>query len=79
MSHHTHVVTDPGHSHTIYFVVDADGGQVGGGKPYLRRMQYPNDATTITKSGTTGITLQPAGEIRGTTAPYLQLLVCQKE
>lgn len=80
VSHHTHAVTDPGHSHIIYSVVDKDtGGQSGGAQPYFRRMQHPNDQTSITKTGTTGITVQPAGEIRGTTAPYLQLLVCQKE
>jgi hypothetical protein len=80
VSYHTHGVIDPGHSHTIYSVVDKDtGGQSGGPKPYFRRMQYPTDATSITAPGTTGITVQPAGEIRGTTAPYLQLLVCQKQ
>ena len=42
-------------------------------------MQTANDQTSITKTATTGITLQPTGEIRGTTAPYIQLLVCQKQ
>jgi hypothetical protein len=79
VARHTHAVTDPGHSHTIYSVVDKDtGGQSGGSQPYFRRMQTANDAPSITKTGTTGITLKPAGETSGTTAPYLQLLVCQK-
>jgi len=80
VSQHTHAVTDPGHSHTVYSVVDKNtGGQSGGSQPYFRRMQTATDQTSITKTGTTGITVQPEGEVRGTTAPYLQLLVCQKQ
>ena len=80
VSQHTHAVTDPGHSHTIYSVVDKNtGGQSGGSQPYFRRMQTATDETSITKTNTTGITVQPAGEVRGTTAPYIQLLVCQKQ
>ena len=80
VSQHTHTVTDPGHSHIIYSVVDkTTGGQSGGSQPYFRRMQAANDETSITKTNTTGVTVQPAGEVRGTTAPYIQLLVCQKQ
>jgi hypothetical protein len=36
-------------------------------------------ATGVTVNGsTTGITVQSAGGVAGTNAPYLQLLACQK-
>jgi len=71
---HTHGVVDPGHSHNI----DLRDGTWGGG--------YADDAgsgddTSDTTTGTshTNISISEGGSVPGTNAPYMQLLVCQKD
>ena len=68
---HTHVVTDPGHSH-----------QYTSPSAAALSRQGPNTfgwaVTAQTSRSTTGISIAPAGTVDGTNAPYLQLLVCQK-
>jgi hypothetical protein len=71
---HNHGITDPGHSHVIQgggstHEVESGNGSFPGGPWVLR------DALT----NTTGITINNAGSVAGTNAPYLQLLVCQKD
>jgi hypothetical protein len=72
---HTHTVFDPGHSHGLE--VKGDAFVVG----------FPNVAAGNTGAPTrrlftsferTGISVNAAGTVGGTNAPYLQLLVCQK-
>ena len=71
---HNHGITDSGHTHT--YNVDYDTTPDGGSGP-------PNgedsiNSTETTNSATTGITINNAGSVVGTNAPYIQLLVCQK-
>lgn len=73
---HTHVVSDPGHSHTLpgNFYVHYVDPLIG---PWLFRPDAPTKATT--ESSTTGVTIANAGSVDGTPAPYIQLLICQKD
>ncbi len=65
---HSHTINDPGHSHDSTEAIGS-GTDVGGGtkSPF----GYYND-------GYTGITINNAGTVAGTNAPYIQLLACQK-
>jgi hypothetical protein len=70
---HTHTVTDPGHTHTIGQATSnsgTNGSYVRSGTTYLQ--------TQSTSSSSTGITIDQEGSVAGTNAPYIQLLVCQK-
>ena len=68
---HNHAVTDPGHSH----IYNAPGGPDAGAEG-----ANDNHADPAGPSGTsaspTGITINNAGGVAGTNAPYLQLLAC---
>jgi len=74
---HTHGITDPGHSHGSY---QNDAG------PY-QNWSYAAQSTLsakispfpITWSDVTGITINNAGSVSGTNAPYLQLRACQAQ
>ncbi len=81
---HTHGVSDPSHSHNI--------SPTGGGSypnPYNALYKQPPfwaDSTqtgnaytgiSLTYSGT-GISIYPAGSVSSTNAPYIQVLICQK-
>lgn len=72
---HTHTITDPGHSHSFgYSVPTTDGSVLNtnlGTAPGVRTI-------TGTQSAGTGITINNAGSVSGTNAPYIQLLACQK-
>ncbi len=74
---HTHTVSDPGHSHRLDAKSDTlHSGvtpQVAAGNAGI------TNGLVTTRSETTGITVNPVGSIDGTNAPYLQLLVCQKD
>jgi len=66
---HTHDVTDPGHSHTGGYSTGAwaqQGANTLVGQSAQTGLSY------------TGISIQSTGAVAGTNAPYLQLLVCQK-
>jgi hypothetical protein len=74
---HTHGVTDPGHSHSVVYDTDKlenIGNTIGG----TRRVGV-DDGTATTSTAFTGISIQPAGAVPGTNAPYVQLLVCRKD
>ena len=74
---HGHGVNDPGHSHSIQFQRDMAQFSSAGNR-YLDEPSSP--LTTLgTSSAQTGISVQSAGAVAGTNAPYLQLLVCVKE
>lgn len=68
---HSHTITDPGHSHLytppVLTSTMSGSSQAGVGSP------------TSTSTETTGIGIDDAGSVPGTNAPYLQLLVCQKD
>lgn len=71
---HTHGLTDPGHVHTMGIQASGTGAQsgLGAGNGVFVGTIYD------TASATTGITINNAGSVAGTNAPYLQLMVCQK-
>ena len=74
---HTHGVTDPGHSHTVAL---SEGDNAT--SPVTTHLRPTSDSggtySPSTSTDTTGITINPAGSVPGTNAPYIQLLVCQK-
>jgi len=72
---HNHGITDPGHSHAQQpqTLLGIAGGIISTNTgPVLQ-----TGGTTST--ATTGITINNAGSVAGTNAPYLQLLICQKD
>lgn len=71
---HTHGVTDPGHDHgTDAAMATTIGGSLG------NTLSHAFIPTDLTDTSYTGITLNNSGDVSGTNAPYLQLLVCQKD
>ena len=71
---HTDSVTDPGHTHQRYSYSNsspnwADQANTG----YEQRGPWTN------LSATTGISIQNAGSVAGTNAPYVQLIACKKD
>ena len=74
---HNHGITDPEHTHRVRTAVD--GGFASGSDKLGLVEGDPTFATSpSTSTATTGITVNNAGAVAGTNAPYLQLLVCQK-
>lgn len=75
---HTHVLTDPGHTHAVpydnemYSVPDQD--TLAG----TERVGGDDDRQATTIGAQTGITIAAAGTVDGTNAPYLQLIACRK-
>ncbi len=70
---HTHTIVDPGHSHNIKAIGRYDGNI----KAYLSGST--NQASNLnSEQSKTNITIKEAGEVEGTNAPYLQLLICKK-
>tara|TARA_Y100000310_G_C20700529_1_gene829386 strand:- start:5755 stop:6357 length:603 start_codon:yes stop_codon:yes gene_type:complete len=74
---HDHSINDPGHSHELG--VD-DNLQQGSEASHLWDFfdSNPQKGREPTSIDTTGITIKDEGNLDGTNAPYLQLLVCQK-
>jgi hypothetical protein len=85
---HNHTLHDPGHHHRI---MQASPILVGGNVVPSRVMgttsssqltQLPDNPGALQQAisdETTGITIDPAGGVPGTNAPYLQLLTCKKD
>jgi hypothetical protein len=74
---HTHGVTDPGHTHTI----QADPILVGGNvtPTSVQGTQHQSGRVPLqSEVAFTGISIDPAGAVSGTNAPYVQLLACRK-
>lgn len=69
---HGHAINDPGHSHSY---VNNGTWQYYCGGNYCQT-QY--GAAQTTGSTSTGVTVEDYGTVAGTNAPYIQLLVCQK-
>ena len=70
---HGHGVSDPEHSHGIPV-----GGSGGGYQMAVQGGPSLNGYVT-SPSATTGITIQDAGSVAGTNAPYIQYLACEKQ
>jgi hypothetical protein len=82
---HSHSVSDPRHRHYVPSVLysggsrgDENGGPyyVGGSSGY--NSNYSSTGISVNSSAT-GISINYDGSVYGTNAPYLQLLVCQKD
>jgi|tagenome__1003787_1003787.scaffolds.fasta_scaffold20180934_1 hypothetical protein len=74
---HTHGVNDPGHIHAVGYDTEqlANTGNTIGG---TRMQGGSNSGSENSDIAFTGITIQNAGLVAGTNAPYLQLLACRK-
>ena len=72
---HTHTKTDPTHQHTTNDLV-SPANSLGTGT--AKQGAY-NSGTTTSGLATISITIDNSGTVFGTNAPYLQLLVCQKD
>lgn len=66
---HAHAITDPGHRHGYEGAVPSSSGTGNSQAGYQHRDTDP---------AVTGVTIQSTGPV-GTNAPYVQLLVCQKD
>lgn len=80
---HSHGVTDPGHTHLADMAAQVSAGNV---VPRTFQgnadLQNPGDAFDIdlpTQASVTGITVNDAGSVAGTNAPYVQLITCRKD
>jgi hypothetical protein len=85
---HNHGVNDPGHRHRV---LQASPILVGGNVVPQRIMgttsasqltALPDNPASLQQAlsdETTGITLDPAGSVPGTNAPYVQLLACKQD
>jgi hypothetical protein len=75
---HDHSITDPGHSHDVGSHQSINTGNVASNTAQGNASTVENDQIG-TSTETTGITVNPAGAVEGTNAPYLELLVCKKD
>jgi hypothetical protein len=74
---HTHSVTDPGHTHDLSANPILVGGNVTSQRLQgTQSLAYNQPLTTA--PAFTGISIDPAGAVDGTNAPYIQLLACKK-
>ena len=72
---HNHTVSDPGHHHSIAYPVGlSDADYFAFDLANYLGVEYSQTSHT-----TTGISIGYTGSVSGTNAPYLQLLVCQKD
>ena len=69
---HTHSVTDPGHSHNLPRALNSTNNNCVYG------LGSACDFIIGTGASRTNISIDNAGTIAGTNAPYVQLLACQK-
>jgi hypothetical protein len=70
---HDHAVNDPGHSHNVFRAADAMNNSFAAGLG-----ETAPEGVIPTTSDSTGITVAAAGAVPGTTAPYVQLQICEK-
>jgi hypothetical protein len=75
---HSHGVTDPGHTHSTNLPLGSDDSTVAGADALDAAATNSGPFTIGVNLRTTGITINNAGSVPGTNAPYIQLLVCQK-
>ena len=80
---HSHDITDPGHGHEIRGAggalrVPSSIVSFAGRGTVTNLPASPNTLTSGVVPGPTGITVNPAGTVAGTPAPYVQLLACRK-
>lgn len=73
---HSHVVSDPGHRHTRDNRPSGFAYFQNVGDVHTCVDQVEQGVTGISQ---TGVTINDAGSVGGTNAPYMQLLVCQKD
>lgn len=73
---HSHGVTDPGHEHDFSLGVGTVDNDMG---TAFDRALFASEFNFDGADAFTGITVNNAGAVAGTNAPYLQLLVCQKD
>lgn len=69
---HNHGVTEVAHSHTL-----ASGVTAGAGTSAMQASDNVGNLNAGTTA--TGLTVDNAGAVAGTNAPYIQLLICQKD
>ncbi|MBS0590941.1 MAG: hypothetical protein JSR65_09935 [Proteobacteria bacterium] len=74
---HAHTINDPGHSHSANY--DILYGNNGGPAKYMSQETWGTFQNLSTGRSWTGITVQNTGAVAGTNAPYIELLVCQKQ
>lgn len=80
---HTHSINDPGHIHGpsdqwAYFGT-ADSGSLRRPVFAIKPDDTLNSDVQVNASNITGISINAFGSVPGTNAPYIQLLVCQKD
>ena len=71
---HAHSISDPGHTHSRY--KNINGTPNMGHHPMSSWLSVATESYQ-TSTNTTGITINNAGSIIGTNAPYAQLLLCK--
>jgi hypothetical protein len=83
---HSHVVNDPGHRHQVTRVSpiiragNVTPVRIQGTATVSQQQDLPNTPGNESIAlATTGVTLDPAGSVPGTNAPYVQLLPCKKD
>jgi hypothetical protein len=84
---HAHSVQDPGHTHAVQIKGDrltVPGNNAIAGNNGTSNITLAGDASTDTPAagiirGVTGISVNAAGDVAGTNAPYVQLLACRKD
>jgi hypothetical protein len=80
---HSHGVNDPSHSHGFFdLFLKTQPPQFGLPGSIASGANLRTDSASTehsTSTATTGITINAAGAISGTNAPYVQLLACEKD
>jgi hypothetical protein len=74
---HSHTITDPQHFHT-FTMPWGDANPVSNQLGMTRVDSVGGSPGFVTDNKASGITVNNAGSVAGTNAPYIQLLVCQK-
>jgi len=77
---HSHGVFSPSHSHAYNLpnAIVIQNGTGANGSSAVSGPTFGILSSNNTTSASPGITVQNAGEVAGTNAPYIQLLTCQK-